>query len=68
MFRGWGQAHRLALSQMDGQAASRGTEAADHFRRRVGSSGNGNLAQAEPARRPRQLACQPTISCVEQGR
>ena len=44
------QVDRLAVAEVDGQAATGRAEAADHPRRRVGRLAGGDLPQAEPAR------------------
>ena len=51
-----GEINRLAIADVDGEAAARGTEAADHPRRRVGCFAGGDLPQPNPpgARRVRE--------------
>ena len=56
---------RLALLQMDLQAAAGGAEAADHRGHGIGRLPGGNLSQAEPARDAIELLRQGTGPLVE---
>ena len=60
------QVYRLAIAEVDGQAATGRTETADHPRGRVRRLAGGDLPQAEPARGPFELARQAAVADADE--
>ena len=60
------EVHRLAFAEMDFQAATRRTEAADHRRDGIRGLLRGDFSQTETARIEQQIASQMTVAGMEQ--
>ena len=64
---GRGEADRLAVPEVHGQAAAGGAVAAHHVRGGVGLQAGRHLPEPEAARRPQQIAGEVSVALVEHG-